>query len=157
MTLTLFFSSEKQYKNHYFLEKHEALEGKCLRASERRGPVKRKRKRKRGKLGAAQTMRKRVVNPSQSTQDIALSEELTRFAQEQEPEKLIVTEAVSIPSFDNCAGDPENAEAQANAPVKPEFNNIRDMFDDEDDVVEISDDDDQISVKDNLGSYVDKK
>ena len=118
--------------------------------------MKRKRK-KRGKLGAAATMRKRVVNPSQSTEDIALSEELTRFAQEQEPEKLIVTEAVSIPSFDNCAGDPENAEAQANAPVKPEFSNIRDMFDDEDDVVEISDDDDQISVKDNLGSYVDKK
>ena len=120
--------------------------------------MKRKRKRRRGKLGAAQTMRKRVANPSQSPEDIALSEELTRFAQEQEPKKLIVTDAVSIPSFDNCAGDPENAEAQANAPVKPEFNNIRDMFDDEDDeVVEISDDDDQISVKDNLGSYVDKK
>ena len=120
--------------------------------------MKRKRKRRRGKLGTAQTMRKRVVNLSQSPEDIALSEELTRFAQEQEPEKLIVTEAVSIPSFDTCAGEPENAEAQANAPVKPEFNNIRDMFDDEDDdVIEISDDDDQISVKDNLGSYVDKK
>ena len=119
--------------------------------------MKRKRKRKRGKLGAAQTMRKRVANPSQSPEDIALSEELNRFAQEQEPEKLIVTEAVSIPSFDNCAEDPEKAEAQANASVKPEFNNIRDMFDDDDDVVEISDDDDQISVKDNLGSYVDKK
>ena len=52
---------------------------------------------------------------------------------------------------------PENAEVQANAPVKPGFNNIRDMFDDDDDVVEISDDDDQISVKDNLGSYVDNK
>ena len=118
--------------------------------------MKRKRK-KRGKLGAAATMRKRVGNPSQSTEDIALSEELTRFAQEQDPEKLIVAEAGSIPSFDICAGDPEKAEVQANAPVKPEFNNIRDMFDDEDDVVEISDDDDQISVKDNLGSYVDKK
>ena len=116
--------------------------------------MKRKRKRKRGKLGSAQTMRKHIVNPSQSPEDIALSEELNRFAQEQEPEKLIVTEAVSIPSFDTCAEDPENAEAQANAPVKPEFNNIRDMFDDDDDVVEISDDDDQISVKDNLGSYV---
>ena len=149
-------NKRKEYKRHDFLKKHEALEGKCIRVSERRGPVKRKRKRRRGKLGTAQTMRKRVVNLSQSPQDKALSEELTRFAQEQEPEKLIVTEAVSIPSFDNCAGDPENAEVQAIAPVKPEFNNIRDMFDDDDDVVEISDDDDQISVKDNLGSYVDK-
>ena len=93
--------------------------------------MKRKRKRKRGKLGAAQTMRKRVVNPSQSTQDKALSEELTRFAQEQEPGKLIVTETVSIPSFDTCAGEPENAEVQANAPVKPKIN-LRDMFEDED-------------------------
>ena len=69
--------------------------------------MKRKRK-KRGKLGAAATMRKRVGNPSQSTEDIALSEELNMFAQEQEPEKLIVTEAVSIPPFDkdtrNCQG-----------------------------------------------------
>ena len=123
--------------------------------------MKRKRKRKRGKLGAAQTMRKRVGNISQSPEDIALSEELTRFAQEQEPGKLIVTEVLSIPSFDTCAGEPENAEVQANAPVKPKFD-PRDMFEneddvDDDDVMEVSDDDDQISVKDKLGSYVDNK
>ena len=152
----------KAYVRADFYEKHEA---KCLGAlpvPEKKESVKKKIKRKKRKAKYAAEKKAKnhghrcvkcpamVATPSEYREHLALvhySEQLRKFFPQQESESSISTE--------DEVGEPQKEDVPVEVSVKTEFD-LRDMFDDDDDVeVDIYDDDDQISVKDNLGSYVD--
>ena len=88
-----------------------------------------------------------VATPSEYREHLALvhySEQLRKFFPQQESESSISTE--------DEVREPQKEDVPVEVSVKTEFD-LRDMFDDND--VDIYDDDDQISVKDNLSTYVD--
>ena len=154
--------SGKAYVRADFYEKHQA---KCLGAlpvHEKIESLKKKIKRKKKKAKyAAEPKAKNhghrcvkcpamVATPSEYREHLALvhySEQLRKFFPLQESESLISTEAE--------VKEPQKEDVSVEDSVKTEFD-LRDMFDDDDDFdVDIYVDDDQISVKDNLSSYVD--
>ena len=89
-----------------------------------------------------------VATPSEYREHLALvhySEQLRKFFPQQESESSISTE--------DEVGEPQKEDVPIEVSVKTEFD-LRDLFDDDDDV-DVDDDDDQISVKDNLSTYID--